>query len=89
MPNDLPRPPGELEGLEKAWKAPRGWRLISSVNNTCVGLFYIATALAFFVAANVLALRAEAAEPWLIHTLAAVAPANSFSRAAGSTGLTR
>ena len=65
FPNDLPRPPGELAQLQAAWEPPRGWRLVSSVNNTHVGLFYIATALVFFVAAGVLGLlmRAQLALP--------------------------
>jgi cytochrome c oxidase subunit I+III len=65
LPNPLPRPKGELAQLEAAWKPPRGWRLISSVNNTHVGLFYIGTALLFFVGAGVLGLlmRAQLALP--------------------------
>jgi cytochrome c oxidase subunit I+III len=64
-PNDLPRPPEELAQLERAWRPPRGWRFASSVNNTHVGLFYIGTALVFFVLAGVLALliRAQLALP--------------------------
>ena len=34
----------------------RGWRMIKAVNNTHIGVFYIATALLFFVLAGVLAL---------------------------------
>ena len=65
LPNDLPRPPQELAALQRAWLPPRGWRLVSSVNNTHVGLFYIATALLFFVLAGVLGLliRAQLAIP--------------------------
>jgi cytochrome c oxidase subunit I+III len=65
LPNDLPRPPGELQALQAAWRAPSGWRVLSSVNNTHIGLFYIATALGFFVLAGVLALvmRAQLALP--------------------------
>ncbi len=65
LPNDLPRPPEELQRLERAWQPPRGWRLPSSVNNTHIGLFYIGTALFFFVGAGVLALlmRAQLAVP--------------------------
>ncbi len=65
LPNDLPRPEGELQRLEAAWKPPQGWRILSSVNNTHVGLFYIGTALLFFVAAGVLGLlmRAQLAAP--------------------------
>ncbi|MDO9359700.1 MAG: cytochrome c oxidase subunit I [Polaromonas sp.] len=65
LPSSLPRPPGELERLERAWKAPEGWRLLSAVNNSYVGIFYIATALLFFVLAGVLGLmiRAQLALP--------------------------
>ncbi|WP_140631481.1 cbb3-type cytochrome c oxidase subunit I [Methylibium rhizosphaerae] len=64
-PNSLPRPPDELERLEQAWRTPKGWRLLSTVNNTKVGVFYIATSLLFFVLAGVLALlmRAQLAVP--------------------------
>jgi hypothetical protein len=58
-------PAGELEALERAWAPPRGWRLLKAVNNTHIGVFYIATALLFFVLAGVLALlmRAQLALP--------------------------
>jgi cytochrome c oxidase subunit I+III len=64
-PNSLPRPAGERERLEKAWTPPGGWRRLSAVNNTHIGVFYIATALLFFVLAGVLALlmRAQLAVP--------------------------
>ena len=55
-PNDLPRPPGEKEALEAAWALPRGWRILSAVNNTVIGYFYIATAVLFFILAGILAL---------------------------------
>ena len=45
LPNDTPRPPGELEELERIWALPPGWRRITAVNNTFVGLFYIGAAL--------------------------------------------
>jgi cytochrome c oxidase subunit I+III len=65
LPNRLPRPAHELAQLEAAWRPPRGWRLLSAVNNSYVGLFYVATALGFFVLAGVLALlmRAQLAVP--------------------------
>ncbi len=65
LPNPLPRPAGELEALERAWKTPRGWRFFSSVNNTNVGLLYIGTAMLFFLLAGVLGLliRAQLALP--------------------------
>src|SRR6187551_2196395 len=65
LPNSLPRPAGELEALQRAWEPPKGWRLISAVNNTHIGPYYLATALLFFVLAGVLALimRAQLAVP--------------------------
>ena len=65
LPSSLPRPPDELAQLERAWKSPRGWRHFSAVNNSQVGLWYIATALLFFVLAGVLGLmiRAQLALP--------------------------
>ncbi|HEY6133227.1 MAG TPA: cbb3-type cytochrome c oxidase subunit I [Rubrivivax sp.] len=65
LPNRLPRPPGELAALERAWAPPTGWRVLSAVNNTHVGLFYIGTSLLFFVLAGVLGLmiRAQLAVP--------------------------
>ena len=65
LPSRLPRPPGELAALERAWQPPKGWRVLSAVNNTHVGLFYIATSLLFFVLAGVLGLmiRAQLALP--------------------------
>ncbi|HEX4893018.1 MAG TPA: cytochrome c oxidase subunit I, partial [Hyphomicrobiaceae bacterium] len=64
LPN-LPRPAGELEDLERIWATPKGWRLISAVNNTVIGLVYIGAALLFFILAGVLALvmRAQLAVP--------------------------
>ena len=44
LPSALPRPPGELAELERVWAPPRGWRLLTAVNNTHIGLYYIATA---------------------------------------------
>ena len=65
LPSSLPRPHGEREALERAWVPPRGWRYLSAVNNTHIGLFYIATALLFFVLAGILGLmmRAQLAIP--------------------------
>lgn len=65
LPNKLPRPEGELEALKRAWEPPKGWRRLTAVNNTQIGLLYLATALMFFVAAGVLALvmRAQLAVP--------------------------
>jgi len=56
LPSTLPRPEGELAQLEAVWKGPRGWRIVSDVNNTIIGYFYIATAFLFFLLAGVLGL---------------------------------
>ena len=65
LPNRLPRPEGELERLQAAWKTPTGWRFFKSVNNTNIGLLYIGTALLFFLLAGVLGLmmRTQLAVP--------------------------
>jgi cytochrome c oxidase subunit I+III len=64
-PSPLPRPAGELERLEAIWALPKGWKIISAVNNTVIGYFYIATAFLFFLLAGVLALlmRVQLAVP--------------------------
>ncbi|MEJ7667985.1 MAG: cytochrome c oxidase subunit I [Casimicrobiaceae bacterium] len=65
LPNVLPRPAGELAALEAVWKPPSGWRILSAVNNTHIGLMYIGTAFLFFIGAGVLALlmRVQLAVP--------------------------
>ena len=55
-PNSLPRPPGEYEALERAWRRPSGWRALTAVNNTRIGRLYLATAFGFFLFAGALAL---------------------------------
>ncbi|SDY71449.1 cbb3-type cytochrome c oxidase subunit I [Citreimonas salinaria] len=56
---------GQEERLRKAWAAPAGWRYLSSVNNTEVGLWYVGTAMIFMLFAGVLALgmRVQLAVP--------------------------
>jgi len=65
LPSPLPRPGDELRTLERVWDPPKGWRLVTAVNNNIVGIFYIGTALLFFVIAGLLALamRAQLAVP--------------------------
>jgi cytochrome c oxidase subunit I+III len=65
LPNSLPRPQGELEALERVWEPPKGWRLVTAVNNTWIGLFYIGAALLFLVLGGALALlmRLQLAQP--------------------------
>ncbi|WP_353645286.1 cytochrome c oxidase subunit I [Mesorhizobium sp. WSM2239] len=54
--NPTPRPPGELEELERVWATPKGWRIVTAVNNTVIGLLYIGVAFLFFLLAGALAL---------------------------------
>ena len=65
FPSALPRPEGELEQLKKIWQPPSGLRFITVVNNTYVGVFYVGTALLFFLLAGILALlmRTQLAVP--------------------------
>src|SRR5690606_28767873 len=51
--------------LERAWATPKGWRILSAVNNTVIGIFYIGAAFAFFLVAGLLALlmRTQLAVP--------------------------
>jgi cytochrome c oxidase subunit I+III len=55
-PNELPRPKDELKQLEAVWAVPRGFRIVTAVNNTVIGYFYVAAAILFFVLAGCLAL---------------------------------
>jgi cytochrome c oxidase subunit I+III len=71
-PPPLAREPGDVEPLEhapplalqraqaerlrEAWKSPSGWRRLSDVNNSVVGVWYTATTFAFFLFAGMLAL---------------------------------
>jgi cytochrome c oxidase subunit I+III len=65
LPSSRARPDGELARLEAVWRTPTGWRFLSAVNNTNIGLLYIGTALLFFVLAGILGLliRAQLAVP--------------------------
>ena len=65
LPNALPRPPEELAALKAVWQEPSGWKIVTAVNNTYVGLMYVATAFVFFLGAGVLALlmRVQLAVP--------------------------
>ena len=55
-PNTLPRPIGEEAQLKALWATPRGWRIVTDVNNTVIGYFYVGTAMLFFLLAGILAL---------------------------------
>ena len=56
LPNKGPRPEEELEALERIWATPKGFRLVTAVNNTVIGTLYIGAAFLFFVLAGILAL---------------------------------
>jgi cytochrome c oxidase subunit I+III len=60
LPSPAPRPEGELEALERAWKPPGGLSLVTEVNNTYVGILYVGAAFLFFLIAGVLALLIRA-----------------------------
>lgn len=64
-PNPVPRPPGELEELERVWERPKGLRFLTDVNNNIIGVLYVGTAFLFFLLAGVLALmmRTQLAVP--------------------------
>jgi cytochrome c oxidase subunit I+III len=46
----------DREALERIWAVPKGWRILSAVNNTVVGYFYVGAAFLFFLLAGILAL---------------------------------
>jgi cytochrome c oxidase subunit I+III len=56
FPTPEARPDAEADALERVWRAPRGWRLLTVVNNNYIGLFYVGAAFLFFVLAGILAL---------------------------------
>ena len=56
LPSPAPRPEGEREALERIWATPRGFRRLTAVNNTVIGVYYIGAAFVFFLLAGVLAL---------------------------------
>ncbi|UUP16744.1 cytochrome c oxidase subunit I [Nitratireductor thuwali] len=65
LPNPAPRSEREVDELLRIWATPKGWRIITAVNNTVIGLLYIGTAFLFFLMAGVLALmmRTQLAVP--------------------------
>ncbi|MGE0232870.1 MAG: cytochrome c oxidase subunit I, partial [Flavobacteriaceae bacterium] len=65
LPNPGERPEGEVRELERIWAMPRGFSLVTAVNNSVIGILYIGTAFLFFLLAGVLALimRTQLAVP--------------------------
>lgn len=56
FPSCLPRPERELAELKRIWERPTGWRFLTVVNNSYIGIFYLGAALLFFLLAGLLAL---------------------------------
>ncbi len=56
LPNPDPRPEREADELRRIWATPTGWRRLTAVNNTVIGLLYIGAAFLFFLLAGILAL---------------------------------
>ncbi|WP_265518669.1 cytochrome c oxidase subunit I [Nitratireductor luteus] len=65
LPNPEPRSEREVDELLRIWATPKGWRIITAVNNTVIGLLYIGAAFLFFLMAGALALlmRTQLAVP--------------------------
>ena len=66
-PNLLPRPPEELARLRAAWERPKGWRVVSEVNNNLIGPLFLGTAILFLTLAGLLGvlIRLQLAWPGL------------------------
>jgi cytochrome c oxidase subunit I+III len=64
-PDGDTRRDADRQALERIWAPPRGWRIVSAVNNTIVGYLYIGAAFLFFLLAGILALlmRTQLAAP--------------------------
>ena len=67
FPTSAARPSGEIDELKRIWAPPKGWAILTAVNNNYVGIWYIAAAFLFFLLAGVLALmmRTQLALPSL------------------------
>ena len=64
LPHQAPRPAGEKEELERIWAIPKGWRIFSAVNNSVIGIVYLAAAMLFFLLAGILALLMRTQLSW-------------------------
>ena len=62
---ELAKEERDRRDLDRIWKPPAGWRILSAVNNTIVGYYYIGAAFLFFLLAGILGLliRAQLAVP--------------------------
>ncbi|WP_126173572.1 cbb3-type cytochrome c oxidase subunit I [Altericroceibacterium xinjiangense] len=59
------QPDEDVEELNRIWAAPKGWGLLTAVNNNYIGFWYVATSFLFFLLAGILALgmRVQLAAP--------------------------
>jgi len=59
------RPDKEVRELERLWETPKGWKVLTAVNNNYVGYWYVITSFLFFLLAGLLALgmRLQLAAP--------------------------
>ncbi|MBU2961015.1 cbb3-type cytochrome c oxidase subunit I [Citreicella sp. C3M06] len=64
-PFDEARDKAQRARLMTVWQEPPGWKIITAVNNSHIGKWYLLTSFAFFVFAGILALmiRAQLAVP--------------------------
>ena len=77
FPTREERPEGELEELERVWRAPTGWARLTVVNNNYIGTYYVGAAFLFFILAGILALvmRVQLALP-----LSGVLPQETYNQ---------
>ncbi len=55
-PYDEARDTAQRARLARAWQEPPGWKIITAVNNSNIGKWYLLTSFGFFVFAGILAL---------------------------------
>ena len=87
FPTGEERPAGELEELEHIWCAPKGWRLLTVVNNNYVGAFYVGAAFLFFLLAGVLALVMRMQLAWPLNGILPQETYNQFFSLLGNVML--
>lgn len=65
FPQHRKQPDEGLKELERVWETPRGWKIITAVNNNYIGFWYVVTSFLFFLLAGILALgmRVQLAAP--------------------------
>jgi cytochrome c oxidase subunit I+III len=74
----LPASPDGFERLRAAWAMPKPFGFFTEVNNTHIGVLYIATGFLFFLGAGVLALLMRIQLAWPDNTFLDAATYNQF-----------